>query len=262
MELHPMRVSRLALLLPTVSILLAAASGPAWSAAEVHRLSLVLNAIPTSIDGSGFNDQIDAINRQNLDPQGFQTVNEIGFGWEFGAELRYFVRPNVAVCAGVSQLRAKSKQEYAFSRNDDLSLTAEVLSVPVHVGGDYYFQAYNQGDFQARAYVGGGFNAMTSTRATYTQVFAFTTIPAPLPSLTLDQSADGPGWYAEAGAHMFFAVRYSVMLGVVYRSLVIKDIRPTLNNVDVYDIPSGPFKTPNEINLSGIGARMSVAIGF
>lgn len=258
-----MRVSRLALLLPTVStLLLAAASGPAWSAAEVHRLSLVLNAIPTSIDGGGFNDQIDAINRQALDPQGFQTLNKIGFGWGFGAELRYFVRPNVAVCAGVTQFRSRSKQDYAFSRADNLSLTAEVLSVPIHVGGDYYFQAYNQGDFQARAYVGGGFHAMTTSRATYTQVLAFTTIPAPLPSVTLDQSADGPGWYAEAGAHMFFAVRYSVMLGVMYRSMVMKDIRPVVNNLDAIHIPSGPFKTPDEINLSGVGARMSVGIGF
>jgi len=260
-----MRVSRLALLLPSVSILLlAAASGPAWSAAEVHRLSLVLNVMPTTIDGSGFNDQIDAINRGSLDPQGFQTVKEISFGWQFGAELRYFVRPNVAVCAGVSQIRASSNQEYAFSRNDNLSLTADVLSAPIHVGGDYYFQAYNQGDFQARAYLGGGVNMMTSTRATYTQILAFTTIPAPIPSLTLNQTADGPGWYAEAGAHMFFAVRYSVMLGVMYRSMVIKDIRPTVNNVAPPGgtITAGPFKTPDQINLSGVGARMSVAIGF
>ncbi len=258
-----MRVSRLAALLPAASIpLLAGAPGPAWAAAEVHRLSLVINVIPTSINGDGFNDQIDTINRENLDPRGFQTVNKIGFGWQFGGELRYFVRPNVAVCAGVSQLRARSKQEYSFTRNDNLSLTAEVLSVPIHVGGDYYFQAYNQGDFQARAYVGGGFMSMTSTRATYTQIIAFTTIPAPIPSVTLDQSADGPGWYTEVGAHMFFAVRYSVMLGAIYRSAVIRDIRPRINNTDVFYIPSGPFKTPDEINLGGIGARMSVAIGF
>ena len=29
---------------------------------------------------------------------------------------------------------------------------------------------------------------------------------------------DAPGYYVEVGAHMFFASRFSVMIGVVYRS--------------------------------------------
>ena len=37
--------------------------------------------------------------------------------------------------------------------------------MPVHVGGAYYLQPYNQGDFQARAYVGGGLVQYTYTRA-------------------------------------------------------------------------------------------------
>ena len=108
----------------------------ARAAAEVHRFNLVLNAIPTSIDGGDFNKSIDQVNN-NLNARGLETLDKIGYGWMFGAELRYFLRPNFALAGGVGQLRSTSKREYTFSRIDDVTIRAEVLSVPIHLGGDY-----------------------------------------------------------------------------------------------------------------------------
>src|SRR5258706_8472172 len=133
-------------------VLIAAGAGAARAAAEVHKFSLVLSAIPTQIVGGDFNDQIDLVNR-SLTASSLESLNKITYGWLFDAELRYFVRPNFAVAAGVGQLRSKSQREYSFTRTDDVTITAEGLSAPIHVGGDFYFAPYNQGDFQARAYV-------------------------------------------------------------------------------------------------------------
>src|SRR6516162_4855557 len=58
----------------------------ARAAAEVHRFNLVLNAIPTSIAGGDFNDvTIKAINA-NLNNRGLETLDNISYGWMFGAE--------------------------------------------------------------------------------------------------------------------------------------------------------------------------------
>src|SRR5258705_8097608 len=61
------------------------------AAAEVHRLSLTLSAIPTSIDGGDFNKTIDFINRTGLRPNGLESLDRVTFGFLFDAELRYFV---------------------------------------------------------------------------------------------------------------------------------------------------------------------------
>ncbi len=238
--------------------MLAGVAGQAGAAAEVHKFSLVISAIPTQIQGGDFNDQIELINNGFLIPRQLETLKKIGFGWQFDAELRYFVRPNFAVAAGVGQLRSKSRREYSFTRTDDVTVNAEVLSAPIHVGGDYYFTPYNQGDFQARAYVGGGFLSLTSTYGSITSVFQTSVSPGTIESFS---AGDAPGWYAEAGAHMFFAVRYSVMLGVIYRSAVVTPTGvhydDTINNIHTFS-----KSVPLSIDMGGAGARMSLAIGF
>jgi len=233
-------------------VLIAAGAGAARAAAEVHKFSLVLSAIPTQIVGGDFNDQIDLVNR-SLTASSLESLNKITYGWLFDAELRYFVRPNFAVAAGVGQLRSKSQREYSFTRTDDVTITAEVLSAPIHVGGDFYFAPYNQGDFQARAYVGGGVLSLTNTYGTITTVRQTTVAPG---TFRGEGSGDAPGWYAEAGAHMFFAVRYSVMLGVIYRSAVVGTTNAFFNGELVQ------ANVPRSIDMGGAGARMSVAIGF
>ena len=235
----------------------------ARAAAEVHRFNLVLNAIPTSIAGGDFNDvTIKAINA-NLNNRGLETLDNISYGWMFGAELRYFLRPNFALAAGVGQLRSTSKREYTFSRSDDVTIRAEVLSVPIHLGGDYYFTPYNQGDFQARAYVGGGILSLTNTYGKTATVNSTTVNPG---VFTGRYAGDAPGWYTEAGAHMFFAVRYSVMLGAIYRSAVVQSVGVYSNLVN--GVPAYPDERLQQTNYaykldtSGLGARLSLGIGF
>jgi hypothetical protein len=235
--------------------LLGGGAGRAHAAAEVHKFSLVLTAIPTQIMGGDFNDHIDMVNKVNLLPRGLEGLDKITYGWQFDAELRYFVRPNFAVAGGIGQLRSKSSRQYSFTRTDEVTVTAEVLSAPIHLGGDYYFTPYNQGDFQARAYVGGGLLSLTSTHGAITSIAATTVNPGTTKSYA---AGDSPGWYLETGAHMFFAVRYSVMLGVIYRSAVVQN---TSGGVYFNDqlIGTNIAKT---IDVGGGGARMSFAIGF
>ena len=239
--------------------MLAAGAGRAHAAAEVHKFSLVISAIPSQISGGDFNDQIDVVNRL-LTASSLESLKKISFGWQFDVELRYFVRPNFAVAAGVGQLRSKSERQYSFSRTDDITVTAEVLSAPIHLGGDFYLTPYNQGDFQARAYIGGGLLSLTSTYGSITSSNRTSVFPG---TIRQQWSGDAPGWYAEVGAQMFFAVRYSVMLGVIYRSAVVTPTHSTLDNTVI--VPNFHGAIANDrtsIDMGGGGARMSVAIGF
>jgi len=238
--------------------LLAGHASPAGAAAEVHKFNLVLTASPSEIVGGDVNDYLDRFNRLVLVPQGRESLSQIRYGWLFDAELRYFVRPNFAVSAGVGQLRSKSTREFSFTRSDDWTLTAEVLTAPVHVGGTYYLAPYNQGDFQARAYLGGGLLSLTDTHASLTSVLiSSSATPQQVAQGNFKDlyTGDGPGWYFEVGAHMFFAVRYSVMLGAIYRSMVVSTSTEYYNDQLL-------GRSPLEMNLGGAAARMSFAIGF
>ncbi len=228
---------------------------PAGAAAEIHKLNLVLTASPSQIQGGDFNDFINTFNRNVLVPQGRESLEQIHYGWMFDVELRYLLRPNFAVSAGVGQMRSKSTREYSFTRTDDWTLRAEVLTVPVHVGATYYLAPYNQGDFQARAYLGGGLLSLTDTHASLTSVIVSSGTLPPNANFKNLGTGDAMGWYTEAGAHMFFAVRYSVMLGVIYRSAIVRSTAFYFN--DQY---SGTV--PFTIDMGGVGARMSMAIGF
>jgi hypothetical protein len=229
------------------------------AAAEVHRLNVVLSAIPTQVSPKDFNDLLDRYNRQVLGPKGIEGIKSIEFAWLFDAEMRYFVRQNVAVSAGVGQLRRQSAREVLPGLQQDIQLRAEILSVPVHVGAAYYFQAYNQGDFQARAYLGGGFQNNVYSFARLHAVEAGTDFSTTLGgTYEISGRGDSPGYYVETGAHMFFATRYSVMLGFMYRSSEIRDLEGTLI-ADGRKTPLGPIY---DLDTSGVGARMSLAIGF
>ena len=234
---------------------LAGHSTPAGAAAEIHKLNLVLTASPSQIQGGDFNDYINNFNRNVLVPQGRESLDQIHSGWLFDVELRYLLRPNFAVSAGVGQMRSKSSRQYSFTRNDDWTLQAEVLTVPVHVGGTYYLAPYNQGDFQARAYLGAGALSLTDTHASLTSVLVTSGAPMPQANFQNLGSGDTMGWYAEAGAHMFFAVRYSVMLGIIYRSAILR-------TTAVYFNQQYNGTQPFSIDVGGAGARASFAIGF
>ncbi|MCC6348887.1 MAG: hypothetical protein IT347_04745 [Candidatus Eisenbacteria bacterium] len=254
--------------------LLALSAGRARAAAEVHRLNLMLSGIPTSVAGGDFNDAIERYNKLKLDPVGYEHLEKIAFTWAFDGELRYFVRPNFAVTAGISHLRAGQRKEFLPSITTGINLHTEVLTVPVHVGAAYYLQPYNQGDFQARAYFGAGMVQYTHTRARFEQVLSMATFDSTLYANSggtqrYSLTQDAPGYYVEGGGHMFFASRFSAMVGVVYRSGVLRGM--VLDAADQDGVPTStprytavlnPDGSPYKLDVSGIGVKLAVGIGF
>ncbi len=242
-------------------------AGQARAAAEVHRLSLVLSASPTMVMGGDFNDAIDYFNKTQLAPTGLEEVKHIGFTWGYDAELRYFVRPNFAVNAGVSHIRALQKQEFLPAIGQSVDITAEVLTVPVHVGAAYYLQPYNQGDFQARAFFGAGLMQYTYTRATFEQL---SVVPDTTGAMTFKTglTQDAPGYYGEAGAHMFFASRWSVIISGYYRSGKLRNMRydQLVDHAQPVPAPNvvatNVHGQPYTLDVSGVGLRLAAAFGF
>jgi hypothetical protein len=267
----------------------------AMAAAEVHRLNLVISAMPSQVDGSGMNELLDRYNTYPLngDNRTLNPIEKLKMGWYFDGELRYFVRPNFALAVGASTVKCQSKEEFLPAIGQSIDVTAEVTSVPIHVGAQYYLAPYNQGDFQARAFVGGGLMSLTSTKASFVTVehnlpYKEAQYPDRLDTLDvsslggssrLEAAGDSPGFYLEVGAHMFFAARYSVIVGGMYRSLVIRDLDPYNEGVIYVPVPgrpgseaplqTTPDKIPNlppyrisKLDMSGFGVRMAIAIGF
>lgn len=251
---------------------LALGAGEARGAAEVRRFNVVLSGIPSSIAAGDFNDKLGQFNLIALESRGLEGLKKIYTVWLFDASGRYFVRPNVALVAGIGQLRQQSKREFLPAINADIQLRAEVLSVPVHVGAAYYLQPYNVGDFRAQAYVGGGFLSGVHNRARI-QVVAIgvDSATAAQANFKVEGRGDSPGYYLDAGVHMFFAVRFSVIISALYRSQMVQNMRGTIRLhdgqvVDVGRLADQPLQFPlggmKEFDLSGVGARLGVAIGF
>ena len=227
------------------------------AAAEVHRFNVALSAAPTGVDAAAVNDVIDFYNRTVITPppRGYDPVAQISFGWLFTGEVRYFLTRNLAMNAGVSQLRSKTAKEYLPALSQSIDVRAELITAPVHIGAAYYLQPYNQGDFQARAYLGGGFLSLVQSRLKYQQTA--NGVPGQTSYVTA-WKRDAPGFYVEGGVHMFFASRFSVLLGAIYRSAKIEALLDRSTNEPGY----APDGQPLSMDLSGVGGRMGLAIGF
>lgn len=248
--------------------------GEARAAAEVHRLNLVISGIPTSVNGGDFNEEIDRFNQRLLDPIGYERLQSLSFTWAFDAELRYFVRPNFAVTAGITQMRVGERKEFLPSITSAVNLHTEILTAPVHVGAAYYMQPYNQGDFQARAFVGGGMLQYTHSRVRFEQVLSMTTYDSVLVNRTggsyrYSLTQDAPGYYVETGAHMFFASRFSALVGIVYRSGMLRGMRLEEARANGQPVPvpeytevRNPDGTEYQVDVGGIGVKLAVGIGF
>jgi hypothetical protein len=236
----------------------------AHAAAQVSKFNLVLSGNPTTVDAQDFNDKvIKRFNSLVLEPRGLEGLDNITFAWLYDAQMRYFVRQNFALEAGVGQLRANSKRQFQPAIGMAIDYRAEVLSVPVHVGGAYYMPAYNQGDFQARWYLGGGISSLVYNRARFMAVEAGTDSARSLGGdYKLSARRDSPGFYLDTGVHMFFGGRYSVLLGGEYRSSVV---RQALGEYETKRA-SGTVRTPLgpvfDIDTSGFGGKLALAIGF
>ena len=238
------------------------APSAARAAAEVHRLNLALSAVPTQVKAGDFNDVVRNYNNTVLAPLGFDPLDKVSFSWMFDAELRYFVTRSLSVNAGVGHLRAKTAKEYLPALASSINVHADLITVPVHLGASYYLQPYNQGDFQARMFVGGGMVQYTHSRVIFEQTLsgADSASTANLGgSFKIEGTNDAPGYYLEGGVHMFFASRYSVMLSAMYRSGEVQGIIEENTAEALVNPISGK---PLTLDVSGIGLRLSANIGF
>lgn len=247
--------NRLALVLLLALIALASGARLAGAAAEIHRLNLVVSGIPTQIAGGDVNDVIEATNHRELESRGLEGLDEIKQGWMFEAQLRYMATNKICLNAGVGQIKKSTEKEYLPAIQQDFRLRYEVFSSPVTLGAAYYMQPYNQGDFQARFYLGGGFLSLVQSRFKFQQTA--NGVPGQTSFVTADKR-DAPGFYVEIGAHMYFASRFSVLLGAIYRSAKVEALLDRSTNEPAY----APDGVPLSMDLSGVGGRMALAIGF
>ena len=138
--------------------------------------------------------------------------------------------------------------------------------MPVHVGAAYYLQPYTQGDFQARAYIGGGFVSMTNSKVEFERLEFATDSATTLGGSTRFRGRrDAPGYYVELGGHMFFATRYSVMIGGVYRGAMVRNLHVVRDVIDKETgLTTAEVVEPSKLtlDLGGLGLRMAVGIGF
>ena len=237
----------------------------ARAAAEVHKLNLLFSSNPSSLTGREYRDFVNEWNRRYLEPKDLKGLDAISMGWIHEAELRYFVTPNVAIGAGVGQLRVESRQEYLPRISQRIELRTNVVSVPVHVGATYYLAPYNQGDFRARAYFGAGVLSATNSKVFFEQLeFNTDTLTTLGGSGRITGRGDAPGFYLEMGAHMWFATRLSVMLGATYRSMDVRVLRYETVAVlpDGREIPATPPIRPPSLDLGGVGVRFAVLFGL
>jgi hypothetical protein len=235
-----------------------------FAAAEVHRFSLALSATPTGVDASDVNDVIDFYNRTVITPppRGYEPLDKISFAWLFTGEVRYFLTRNLAMNAGIGQLRSKTSKEYLPALAQSINVRADLITAPVHIGAAYYLQPYNQGDFQARMFFGGGLVSYTHSRTTFQQTLAGvdSTTNAQLGgSFKLANTQDSPGYFGEFGVHMFFASRYSVLLSALYRSGHIANLVDESTGKLVLDPDTGK---PLSLDVSGFGLRIAAVIGL
>jgi hypothetical protein len=230
------------------------------AAATVHRFNLELGLGASQIAANNYNKQNEFLNRNVLEANGLKGYDRLTFSFLYDMGFRFFVRPNVALRAGVGQMRAQSKLEYLPAIGADIQLRTEIFSVPMHLGADYYFAPYNQGDFQARGFVGGGLLNTVTNRVLY-QTYSVG-LPPQVTQFGYGNAKferDAPGWYGEAGVHMFFAMRYSVVINGYYRSAKASGLVLTNSDTPVYNFTDGK---PYELDLSGIGGRGGFCIGF
>jgi hypothetical protein len=253
------RLAWVALALAAAAMSLTIRTPQAFAAAEEHRFNLVLSATPSSIDGGSLNDQINRFNIVALRPGGRESLDKLTFGWLFQGKASYLVRQNLAVSLGVGQIRSSARREYLPALQQSANVSAELISVPVDLGLAYYMAPYNQGDFRARAFVGGGVTSAVYNRATFEIVSSVTDPADPLSSQIKEVAMrDAPGWYGEVGVHMFFASRFSILLSGLYRELRVDELVSDPERAAVADWQGKPFS----LDLSGAGVKGAVGIGF
>ena len=105
------------------------------------------------------------------------------------------------------------------------------------------------------AYVGGGFMNMVHNRAELE--WYGNAIPIGQ-GFYLSGTNDGPGYYGEVGAHLFFASKLSVLLSALHRSNEVRNLVNEQTGAPIRDAQGRPVS----LDVGGTGFRMAVAIGL
>jgi hypothetical protein len=248
-----------------IAVVFLAKAPQAQAQAEVHKLNLMLSANPSSFKADDYKKFLENYNSRVLLPHDLKPLGTISWGWRYEGEFRYFVTSSVAVSAGAGQMRTAKRQEYLPRISQRIEVRTNVVSAPVHVGASYYFAPYSQGNFRARAYVGGGLMSHTNSKVFFEQLEFNTDTTTTLGgSARLKGRGEAPGYYAEFGAHMWFATRLSIMLGMTYRSADMQVLRYDAVSISGSGVetPFNPPIKPETLDLSGISARFAVLIGL
>jgi hypothetical protein len=226
---------------------------------RVRRLGLALFVMPTSLGLSDVNDQIDRLNQetaafgQPFSPQA--PIDEITWDGLFGAELKYFVNRKIAVVAGVGQIKRESKLDLLPVADGKTLIRGYVRAVPIHIGADYYFEPRTSGDFTMRPFVGGGYMKVADTKTSFG--FDMVRPDSALREFTTAYG-NGHGFWAEAGAHLMFPSRYSILVNAHYRNAHVRQ----MNDIETGRIIETPDGDGVETDISGFGLRFAVQIGL
>jgi hypothetical protein len=221
---------------------------------RVKRFGVALYAMPTSLALDDFNQSVDALNEftaaQNLAP-----ISQIHWAAQFGLEGRFQATHHWMVVAGFGQIKKQSELNLIPQVGQSIVVTARILTVPENLGVDYYFNPKTSGDFTMRPFVGGGMIRLVETKAKLggSAVLAdttFGTFQRPM--------GEGGGYYVEAGVHMMFPSRYSIMLNAIYRHAKATRVYEETTNELLY----APDGSPYELDVSGLGLRFALQINL
>jgi outer membrane protein W len=226
---------------------------------RVQRLGLALYVMPSGLALEDFNSEIDRLNQETAafgQPFGSQApIDDIKWDGIFGAELKYFVNRNIAVIGGVGQIKKESKLDLQPVADGATLIRGYVRSVPIHLGADYYFEPRTSGDFTVRPFVGGGYVRVADTKTSVGY-----DLVRPDSTLTdfTDAYGNGHGFFLEAGAHMMFPSRYSILINANYRNAHVKQMNDYETGAVIVD-PQGELV---ETDISGFGLRFAVQISL
>ena len=226
---------------------------------RVRRLGLALFVMPSSLQLAEFNDEIERLNQETAQfgqPFASQApIDKITWDGIFGAELKYFVNRKIAVVGGVSQVKRESKLDLLPVADGQTLIRGYVRAVPVHLGADYYFEPRTSGDFTIRPFVGAGYIRLADIK---TSIGYDLVRPDSTTRRFTTAYGRGHGVYGEAGVHMMFPSRYSILVNAHYRKAYAKQ----MNDYDTGAVLVRPDGELVETDISGFGLRFAVQIGI
>jgi outer membrane protein W len=226
---------------------------------RVSRLGLALFVMPSSLALGDVNDEIGRLNARTaafgLPFISQAPIDKITWDAPFGAELKYFVNRKFAIVGGLSQVKTESKLDLLPVADGKTLIRGYVRSMPIHIGGDYYLEPRTSGDFTMRPFVGAGYVKVADTKTSfgYELVRPDSTARDVHPFY-----GNGHGFYTQAGVHMMFPSRYSILLNAHYRNAHVRQ----MNDIETGGVQLDPQGELVETDISGFGLRFAMQIAL